>query len=65
MRDQARLTGIADNRPITPASAPQFWYACQRSILLARREEGLLSESRQGEAALRARRPAGPEGGRL
>ena len=45
MRDRARLTGIENDREITRADAPRFWYEYQRSVLLALKENRMLNDT--------------------
>lgn len=42
--EQARLIGITNNRKITQASTPEFWFQFQRSILLALKDSGTMTE---------------------
>lgn len=43
--DQARLIRIENDHEITRASDPQFWQLYQQAILLALKDEGVLSEA--------------------
>ena len=67
MEEQARLTGVPEERPITRETEPAFWAALQQAVLLGLREEGVLDEAqyRRAEELRRRRLPrgAGEEGG--
>lgn len=45
MEERAVLVGTEEDREITRGSAPEFWREAQRLILLALKEEGVLSEA--------------------
>ena len=45
MIERARLTEIAEAHTVTQETEPAFWFLMQRAILLALREDGVLSEA--------------------
>lgn len=45
MRDYVSLVSVNNNHEITRVSDPVFWYEYQKSILLALKDEGILSET--------------------
>ncbi len=64
MADRARLIRIENDREITRASDPEFWYAYQRAVLLALKDQGILDDTqyRYAEDALQKQLlPAGGE----
>ena len=54
------LTGISDDRPITPQTHAEFFHAFAVGVLLTLRERGFLTEMqyRHAEAALSGRKCA-------
>lgn len=56
MADRARLIAIENDREITRASDPQFWYAYQKAVLLALKEDGMLNETQYEYAEAKLKR---------
>lgn len=54
------LVKVEDNRPVTRASDPDFYFALQRGVLLSLKEAGELThmQYRYAEEALRQQRSA-------
>lgn len=64
MEERAVLVDMEDDREITRGSAPEFWREVQRLILLALKEEGVLSEAQyQCAQAVWQRRVRRTDGG--
>ena len=61
MAERARLEQVRDGRAVTKDTDPEFWFHIQRAILLALKEDGILSEAqlRQAEEILYQRRRRG------
>ena len=45
MIERARLTGISEAHTVTQETEPAFWFHMQGAILLALKEDGVLSEA--------------------
>lgn len=45
VEERPRLIGIRGDRGITKETDPEFWFQCQRAILLGLKEAGALSEA--------------------
>ena len=45
MRHWLRLIQIKGDRAVTKETDPEFWFQCQRAVLLALKEDGVLGEA--------------------
>ncbi len=60
---EAKLIQIAKDREITQERDPEFWFTCQRGVLLALKELGLLNEMQCRSAEEILRNQSGPASG--
>lgn len=44
MRDHPQLVQIKEKQAVTKETHPEFWFHCQRAILLGLKEDGVLDE---------------------
>ena len=66
MAERARLEQIRGGRAVTEETDPEFWFHIQRAVLLALKDDGILSDAqlRHAEEILhQRRRTGGAEGG--
>ena len=66
MAQWARLEQIRGGRAVTEETDPEFWFHIQRAVLLALKDDGILSDAqlRHAEEILhQRRRRGGAEGG--
>ena len=61
MAERARLEQVRNGRTVTEDTDPEFWFHVQRAILLALKDDGILSEAQLqcAEEMLRQRRRRG------
>lgn len=61
MAERARLAAVTDERPVTKDTEPDFWFHVQHAVLLALKDDGILSETQlqYAEAILCQRRRRG------
>lgn len=65
MAERARLEQIRGGRAVTEETDPEFWFHIQRAVLLALKDDGILSEAQlpYAEEMLRQRCRGGGAGG--
>ena len=63
MIERARLTGISEAHTVTQETEPAFWCLMQRAILLALREDGVLSEAQLSWAERKLQQQCRARGG--
>ena len=66
MTEQARLEQIRGMRTVTEDTEPEFWFHIQRAVLLALKDDGILSDTQlqnAEELLHQRRRRGGTEGG--
>ena len=64
MAERARLEQIRGTRTVTEDTEPEFWFHIQRAVLLALKDDGILSEAQlpYAEEMLRQRCRGGGAG---
>ena len=66
MTERARLEQIRGMRTVTEDTEPEFWFHIQRAVLLALKDDGILSDTQlqnAEELLHQRRRRGGAEGG--